>query len=236
MLQSYIDTFLGYGSPTAKHWFVGMEEGGVDSVAGLMTRVRAWHARGARPLEDLVEYHHAINESRFFKPPYPLQRTWAGLLRFEAAFAGLPVDTDSIRLRQHSALARDGSNSVLAELMPLPAKNTAMWPYAELAAQHTALQNRERYVKEIMPTRIDLLRSAIQRANPEFVLFYGSSYLEHWRSIAGVAFTESMQAGQRSWVGRKGDTVYLVAPHPVAHGVTTAFWVACGEGAARLAR
>jgi hypothetical protein len=236
MLHSYIDSFLGYGNPTAKHWFVGMEEGGVESVAGLQKRVQAWHARGSRALEDLLEYHHAISETRFFNSPYPLQRTWAGLLRFEAAFTGLPADKESIRLRQHSALARDGSNSVLAELMPLPAKNTAMWPYAELAAQHPVLESRERYLREIMPARIDLLRSAIQRANPAFVLFYGSSYLEHWRSIAGVAFTESLPAGQRSWLGRKGDTVYVVTPHPVAHGLTTAFWIACGELATRLAR
>lgn len=31
LLQSYMETFYGYGSYTGRYWFVGMEEGGGTS-------------------------------------------------------------------------------------------------------------------------------------------------------------------------------------------------------------
>ena len=145
MRQSYIDSFLGYGNPTAAHWFVGMEEGGVNSVVGLMDRVRAWHARGSMPLEDLIEYHRVINEDRFCSPPYPLQRTWARLLHFKCAFLGLPANALTIRQWQHEFLGRTFSNSTLAELPPLPSSSTATWPYSELASSIPEMVSRERH-------------------------------------------------------------------------------------------
>ncbi len=242
MIEAYINTFVGYGSESASRWFVGMEEAGVKSLDDFHSRVSAWYGRGASKMEDLADYHHAIGEHRLFplpcptgvQPLPPLQRTWAGLLRFDAAFSGTDADTDSIRKVQAVSLGRRGGDTALVELLPLPAASTKHWPYTPLAGSIPWLANRKIYRESILDYRCGLLRSLILAAKPKVVLFYGASYLRYWRMLSEVDLSEKKICRRSIHSGFRNGTAYLVAPHPVARGLTKEFWLSCGQHAAQL--
>jgi hypothetical protein len=65
--------FLGYGSETAEYWFIGTQHGGGSHLAELKARLRAWHERGRRALDDAPAYHAAFDYTA-----YTRGRRWVG--------------------------------------------------------------------------------------------------------------------------------------------------------------
>jgi hypothetical protein len=57
LLESFFQTFAGYGNAAAPYWYVGMEEGGDSTEASLKRRLELWRERGSSTLEDLRDYH-----------------------------------------------------------------------------------------------------------------------------------------------------------------------------------
>ena len=219
MIESFINKFAGYGNKSASRWFVGMEEAGVNSIEDLQRRVSAWHSRGSSVLEDLADFHRDIGETKLFEESCPIQRTWAGLLRFDAGFCGTSGDVESIRRAQATSLGRKNGDTALVELFPLPAASTRHWPYSPLAPSIPSLASRESYREKSSLHRMELLSSLISKAKPKVVLFYGASYLNYWRELSSC-FHDG--------------TAYLVSPHPVARGLTNEFWLSCGRHAAEI--
>src|SRR5258708_2448937 len=134
LLAAYMHTFYGYGAWAAKYWFVGMEEGGGDSLEEIERRITVWHDRGRRDLEDLRDYHLAIGVPRYFEAKAKLQRTWRALLRVVLTAQGARVDADSLRTYQSNLLGRLpatlNADTALIELLPLPAPaKRAPWLY-----------------------------------------------------------------------------------------------------------
>ena len=209
-----------------------MEEGGGESVGELSRRVQAWDTRGRRTLEDLPSYHHAIGLARNFVPPFPLQRTWAPLLRLLLAKRGEEITPARLKQAQSADLGTIGGDTALVELFPLPAHNTGAWPYASLAAQLPSLVDRDTHASTMMAPRVQLLQRLIASAKPEAVVFYGLSYLPAWETIAAAALPPTELLGRRYHAARVGRTTVLAVPHPVARGTTKEFW----EGVGRLLR
>lgn len=232
-LEAFIAQFAGYGNPKAPLWFVGMEEGSGRSLEELRRRVHAWHERGRKTLEDLPSYHHAIGLPRHFEEPYPLQRTWAPLLRFLLAFRGVAATPENIRVTQANGFGTLEGTSALVELLPLPAPGTDRWPYSALARSIPELETRASYREAVSRPRTLLLKALIETARPEVVIFYGLGYRREWEAIAGCHLSESLLEGRRFLYGERQATRIVAVPHPVARGSTRTFWEQLGSSMRR---
>lgn len=225
-------TFVGYGNGQAPLWFIGMEEGSGTGLDELAMRVRAWHERGHRSLEDLGDFHRAIGLDRHFRPPYPLQSTWRPLLQTLLAWRGEASSRARLREVQASELGTSVGDTALLELLPLPAPSVAAWPYASLAPTHSELTDRQTYRATHAPRRLETLQRLIRRAMPQAVVCYGLQYRAAWASLSEDDLVDHQLAGVRLWRGAYLRTAVFVVPHPVARGTSAAFWEGLGHLAA----
>src|SRR3954471_23558976 len=108
VLESYITGFYGHGTYAARYWFIGMEFGGGGSVGEVVSRIQGWNDRGANEWEDLAGPKGIAEGSRWFRPPYPLQSTWAKLIRVLLSAEGVSPTNEDIRLYQRERLGREG--------------------------------------------------------------------------------------------------------------------------------
>lgn len=221
--------FAGYGNAAAPVWFVGMEEGSGQGHDELRRRLHAWTVRGRRPLEDLPAYHHAIGLPRHFVAPWPLQRTWAPLLRCLLAWRGRSPVLSELRRVQATELGTPHGDTALVELLPLPSPGLAQWPYGDFASIDPALRDRASYRAAYMQARIQYLRTLLAGGGAQAVLCYGLQYLEAFEAVADVALRERRTQAQRWFTGEARGRRVVVAPHPVARGTPPGFWTSLGE-------
>lgn len=225
LLRDFCSSFFGYGTEHAHHWFISMEEGGGDTEQELELRINAWHERGRRELEDVAEYHHAINQQHWFGPHPKIQRTWAAMIRVALAFDGLPADTESVRAYQRDRLGRIGGSTRLSPLLPLPSKSLDHWLYAAWTQDHAFL-TRSRYRDEFLSLRVAHLSQALALLRPRTVTFLGLSYLQHWQQVAGRT---PLHASALGHAGRSEGTSFMVCAHPAVKGVTNEYFAAVGR-------
>ena len=102
LLETFIHNFYGYGNYQANYWFIGMEEGGGNSIEEINRRLNSWNNRGKFELEDVAEYHFAIGIPEHFRDPAKLQPTWNKLIRTLLSAQGQPGSTDDVREYQKS--------------------------------------------------------------------------------------------------------------------------------------
>ena len=228
LLENYMDGFYGYGNLAGPYWFVGMEEGGGDTLEEIQRRLAAWQERGQKVTEDLVDYHAAIGVTRYFGPQPKFQSTWSKLVRVLHILEDKPVVTDALRQTQGAEFGRSDGSSCLLELLPLPSPSTNHWLYGE-HSRLAHIQNRETYRQTVMPKRVARLSAMIQRHRPRSVLFYGLGYRDHWQSISGQTFDELRIGKFTTLIGSNKHTLFVVAPHPTSTGITNAYFNAVGE-------
>jgi len=216
-LLEFISTFYGYGDLKSNIWFIGMEEGGGNTLEEVNARIQAWVTDGKNITADIFSIHQAISQTEYFNFPKPkLQRTWAKLIRMQLALEAQTVTSELVAEFQAKRLGRLSKNTCLLELLPLPAPNLNSWCYSELT-QIAFLESRSAYKKEMLPKRISGLRQLIRKHKPEYVIFYGKLYQPYWRQIAGC--TLKPIEGGKLFFGHDTDTCFVMAPHPVARGV-----------------
>ena len=139
---------------------------------------------------------------------------------------GVPPSREAIQAHQSQVLGRQGGDTLLAELMPLPKPSQSSWPYSALAKDLAFLKSRNAYLDEIRPQRIEILRHAIRRHRPNCVVFYGMSCLKNWKDVSDVPFRDT---GSESLVGVDGSTTYFIIRHPNARGLTNEYFAAQGR-------
>ncbi len=230
LLASYIQTFFGYGDFQAPFWLIGMEERGATTFEDIQQRLGAWHARGGRELEDVAEYHRALGVSSLFGPRPPLQPTWQRLIRIVLGAQGLPAPTERVRQYQAEQLGRPGGDTALLELLPLPAPGIRSWPYRAWSSL-PYLESRDRYREHVAPQRAAHLQQALEAWRPPTVLFYGMDgrYRAWWERLAGVEMVRQEVEGHALYRGRTAHTLFLIIPHPVAHGLSHRFFEGIGQ-------
>ena len=189
ILSEFMNSFLGYGDFDADTWFIGMEEGGGNSLKEIETRIGTWKNRGKRALEDCAEYHHEIGQGHWFTPVGAAQPTWDWLMRAQLMSEGKPYDIAASKTMQRERWLRHGSRTCGLELLPLPSPNINVWSYNQFS-DHPILHDRARYSAAILPTRKAKIKSAIHEHKPRNVVFYGKGYLAHWQEIVGVVFDD----------------------------------------------
>lgn len=226
LLESFIDGFFGYGNYAAPIWFIGMEEGGGNSEAEIEKRIDVWNSRGRCELEDLAEYHWALNITRYFDTPPVLQSTWAKLIRTYLTSMEQPVSKSTVSAYQRSQWGRFQGSTCLLDLMPLPSPNTSNWVYGDLS-KIPYLQSREKYVAAAADTRISSIQQRINEYGPRGIVFYGMHYKNYWQRIAGIPLKPVDNA---SMLHGAHDTItFLVLRHPTSIGITNEYFDKAGK-------
>jgi hypothetical protein len=226
LLQEFMLTFYGYGNYKGDYWFVGMEEGGGNSLEGIARKLATWESRGKRELEDLVGEPGTTGVSRYFRENPPIQRTWGGLIRILFSIEGQEATRGQIRRYQRDSLARSGGNTCLLELLPLPSPSIGHWLYG----QHSRLpylKSRDIYKQTCIPGRIATLKKRIEKHKPKVVVFYSLGYRPYWQQIAGVDFSPTETDGV--YIGQNEHTVFAITKHPAAKGITNEYFRRVGE-------
>lgn len=222
LVHSFMHTFYGYGSWSARLWFVGMEEGGGDNIDQLSNRLAIWNGE---ELEDLQKFHEPLGGTNWFGAHPPVQRTWGKLIRIALCADARPSDLESVRVYQREELGRRDGASALIELFPLPSPSTKQWTYREAGMPQIA--TRETYREFLGEERTVTIQRRIDHFGPRAVVFYGLSYRPYWEKIAGTPFLPVQ--GARFRVAWRNSTVLILAPHPVARGVRDAEFRTIGE-------
>lgn len=215
--MAFINGFFGYGDLEADIWFIGMEEGGGDSIENIEQRLSTWVDMGNPVVADMFEYHKHLGLLEFFSGEEPkLQTTWKMLARYILSFEGSDLTTDMVRQLQSKRLGRAKSNTCLLELLPLPSPSTNHWHYSSFS-DLPELQSREAYKEAVMPKRIVQLNELISKYQPKKVVFYGKTYAPHWMEVVGCS--EGWKKKGSSTALRFDKIDYEIRQHPAAFGV-----------------
>ena len=229
LLDDFARNFLGYGNLSAPIWFVGMEEGGGNTKPEIAARLDQWVAHDRAPVVDIRSFGddpELADHARWFageKPP--LQSTWKQLIRIQLARQSRPSMIDDVRRYQRDELgAADGADCLL-ELLPLPSPGVADWHYPDWSDLEW-LATRDTYREHLLLRRIEAIRGLLTDHKPEFVVFYGISYLDHWSAITGFCFPDSTGYTPRI---EADHTTFVVAPHPAAFGAKNTLFARIGQ-------
>ncbi len=214
LLRKYMERFVGFGSPSASIWFVGLEQGGGKDLKELDRRLSAWANQGSGAFADLREYCKSIDERRWHGESPRIQPTLGKLACVALALEGREPNTESVRRFQADSLGQNGGSTLIAELMPLPSRNLRQWIYANL--EMPELETRDAYQANFVQKRTCLLRETIRQTAPRAVVFLGLLKVKTWQDIAGVVFKEP-GAGGALWASH-GPTDFVVIRHPTAFG------------------
>lgn len=207
LLQAFMKGFYGYGSYEAPYWFVGIEESGGNSVGDIVRRLRAWDGRQRPEIDDLQGFHSSAEiEISLTKP----QRTWRPLIQFVLRCKDESVSKESVCEYQASRLGREGGETCLLELLPLPRPGARAWPYSSWSTL-PAVTTYRAYEKAVRAARTETILSRIRQYCPSVVVFYGKS--DFWRN------TVSIDAAAGGWgfdAGKIAKTAVFVTAHPCA--------------------
>lgn len=230
-LEKFMHTFYGYGSYDGRMWFIGMEEGGGNSLEEINRRLQVWDQRGRRELEDAAEYHIDLGMPEYFRPGAKIQPTWNRLIRIFLTAQSKTPTAEMVRQYQINAMGHTGGDTCVVELLPLPSPSTGHWLYAQVE-EMPFLENRETYREAMLPVRIRQLRLRIKVHKPPVVIFYSFSYQQHWEAITGMEFT--WDPDLEIFSSKRKDTLFLVTKHPVARGLNHAYFHRIGHYIANL--
>lgn len=231
LIVPFMNEFYGYGNYQGDYWFIGMEEGGGNDCYEIDKRLCAWDKLGQPELADLYQFHHLIGITHFFQPPVKLQTTWAKLIRILLCLQKKSPSIQDIRDYQSACLGRSDGETCLLELLPLPSPSINHWIYSD-CFDLPELTNRQTYECHYVPQRVAHLQQRISQYKPKLVVFYGTKYIHHWQNIANISLINSSSAGIH--VGCNNHTVFIAIKHPVARGVSNAYFCQIGKIACQL--
>jgi hypothetical protein len=202
--------FLGFGNPRAPIVFIGMEEGLTETphyplLAQLKDRARL------SAVADLRD--SSVHPDKYLVGPRPpIQRTWGILIRVLLALNGKPdPNTDDVRFYQRDELGSLIGQSLLLELLPLPARSVEFWaPYDRYFPE---FPTRDEYRRTMMQRRVDYIAKHLSYG-PTLVLAYGVGYWNEYKSL--FPLVESWTREGVFAYGRYGATAVVLTPHPVA--------------------
>lgn len=226
LLEAFMSGFYGFGNYQASYWFVGMEEGGGNTVEAIAKQLRIWDAHGRKELLDVAEYAREMNITRWYGDRPRLQPTWKHLIRIFLTAEGQSTDSETMRQYQKNLWGTENGNTCLLELLPLPATNTNSWLYGQISSL-PYLVNRKTYQEYVVGSRVAHLQDRIKRYQPKAVVFYGSGYDSYWKRIAGINFWETSSEDVTFAV--KNFTVFVSSKHPVAFGATNDYFYRIGN-------
>lgn len=220
LLESYMTGFYGYGNESALYWFIGLEEGGGDSLDEIKRRVNVWSEMGGKSIYDLYEYHQKIGIEKWFDDQDNiLQPTWSRYCKIILASTNDHDPTrDEVWDYQSQYFGRKEGKELLAELRPLPSPKKNFWIYNTLNIPY--LKSRESYEKYITPLRINFLRTLFMDKKPKMVLFNSKSQnsLNAWKQIFDISYKQDDEFDYL--LGKDGETYFFITNNMTSGQVT----------------
>ncbi len=166
-----LNAFVGYGNPSGRYWFVGMEEGlerGGDLAREI--RIRAtWNA-----VEDVHRTRASLGLGMRGRHP-----AWRSMSRIALKLDGRVdwSETAAVRDYKETRLARADGDTFLTEVMPLPSTTVGEWPYV------APYDTREEYYEKVRPGRMALIRDFVSRYRPSYILCHGKTNWEFHKQL-----------------------------------------------------
>jgi hypothetical protein len=233
LIDRFMHTFFGYGNLAGRTWFIGMEEGGGDTLEEVSRRFEIWSELGCPVTTDVAKFHHRLGMDYFFQRPVRLQRTWSMLIRMYLSMKGMNSDKESVKEYQGESFGRQAGEICSLELLPLPAPSTNHWFYADWF-DIPELKSRELYREKTRPWRARQIRGMVEQYQPTVVVCYGAIYRPWYEIISGQEFIDQ-SCGDWAWAKDSGTTFALVK-HPAARGVSNRYFEDIGQRIAQYAR
>lgn len=218
-----MSSFFGYGNLSSPYWFIGKEEGGGTSLEENFQRILVWEKLGKSSTVDSIQYHQTLGFSE--RELQKIQPTWTKLIQVLLELEGKnSLDKELRRSYQRHLLGRTDSDHCVIELMPMASRSTGLWLWKEIFAEYFDLKNRRDYFSQVVPQRKQSIKDLIAKHKPKLVMFYSTQvdYVPHWKEISSVSVFASKKLSEKfSFYWKKTpDTLYVITPHPTAHGLT----------------
>ncbi|HEX8040465.1 MAG TPA: hypothetical protein VF490_15005 [Chryseosolibacter sp.] len=190
VLEHWIDNFYGYGSWSAKFWFVAYEEGGGDlpeEVAEKLGYFYKAHPRKTASLCDIRELYKHVTvrldgpRASSFKTLYEYRfgnnaiqhNVWKNLIAFEHAYLNEKLP-DLPAYQRATFASPQAHREALIRLYPLPSPHNHAWYYSWLDLPTMGfLKSRALYQEHLFKRRLDEILSNIVTHKPDVVLMYG---------------------------------------------------------------
>lgn len=198
--------FFGYGKWEAPYWFIGPEAGMAKAGDSLELRYRSWKQLGSAPVVDCAAHHRGFGFLKWHQDEPPTQATWRQLIRLLLAYKGHPTDTESIREYQRDKWGSSRGETCVIELSGLAAPS----------------MRSERDRTTFLARRVARIRELLTNHSPEFVVLYGQGDRAQFERIAQKTFDSN-------GLGGIGNTVGMIASHPVTTGLRNEYWVNLGQ-------
>ena len=172
-----LTTFIGYGNPAGKYWFIGLEEGfSPESESSAEADLRR-EIEIRTTWDDVEDIHHT--------------RATVGLTMRGGSPAWNAMSLIALKLDgDHSwrtpvpykekRLARLHDDTFLTELFPLPTSDHSVdrWPYTAPYA------DRPDYEEAVLPRRVKLIQDLLARHKPSYVICYGKG--DDWKPFKEI--------------------------------------------------
>ena len=243
----YLNNFFGYGLWQSDFWFVGMEEGGGNSLNLVVNKINAFCNNGDSHISLVDNYEFQINsvghpwneESLKYLGPRPggrrvnLQGYWSKKIKILLQIHGLNADNNAIRNYQENSWGRihiEQMKHAVIELLPLPSPGIGTWFYdqwtSHFSGEHCPpLRNRTLYRDLVINARIDLLKEKIRQYRPKLIVFSGSLYDTYFNEISGVSFWDVLSFdGFNCSFGMFDETLYVKVLAANTRGITNEYW------------
>lgn len=246
LLEEFMIRFYGYGKLKSDYWFVGMEEGGGNTIDEVIARVNIWKKFDKPTLLDNREFHKELYEEMGLSGQFEnawnrYQRTWGGLIKILLNYENVSAPTlPEVKDFQRRELGRCDSNNCIVELFPLPSPSIKKFhDFKSAGIDIDYLQTRETYKNHFKEERINSLRDLIIENEPKFVLFYSSTpeYIQYWKIISGASETdfelETIQETDKKKLTarfyKSKTTCFAITHHPTYIGVTNDYFKLIGK-------
>lgn len=203
LLQHWIDSFYGYGSWSAPHWYISYEEDGGDTPEEVAEKIEFFGKRQSVG-DDLVDIRElykvctipwdsnrlASLETLFdlrFGQQANSSTVWRNLSAFGHAWENEKF-TDELEYQRHQFARKDRGREAWLKLYPLPAHSHA-WYYAWLELPDLPfLKTRVTYEDHLFRTRLTKFVEGIRQYRPRLVLMYGMNNIQAIRQFIIASF------------------------------------------------
>jgi hypothetical protein len=230
LLERFINKFYGSGNYEGKYWFIGIEEGGGNTLEEVSNRLNVWKGLGEKELVDVTHFHIRLDDpTRFFSDPVKLQQTWRQLIRMILIAEGEDSNNTELKAYQRDRLGRKDQDTCLLEILPLCSPNTSTWHYVEWSNLHF-LKDRKTYENYCRERQCSHLRTLIKTCQPEVVVFYSNSskFQKWWHDVAGPDVNFHSK-DHEILHGFSEKTLFMIINHPARRGISNDYFVKAGS-------
>ncbi len=208
-LQHWVNLFYGYGSWSARFWFIGYEESGGNSpqeVAEKFNYFSKEHSSvSSGTLCDIRKLYRQLtvtegdrkgelftNRHEYRFGPNAIQhRIWKNLIAFERGYQNEKLP-DLINYQCQKLALPDLAQEALISLYPLPSPHNHAWYYSWLnLPQVDYLKSREHYEAHVYEARIQTILSNVRAHQPEVVLMYGMNNINSLKESVSSFFPQA---------------------------------------------